>query len=122
MKASDSLERNAYLKRIKGVDHKGRRVYPIWTWNRKSDVYGYLHARKIPVPKIIGGGTVNGGVTLDAKVLRELRDHHPGDYAKVLKAFPYAGALVYRLEHEEATAQEALEGQRQAVRAPGAVG
>ena len=98
MRAADSIVRNAYLKRIQGVDQKQRRVYPIWTW-KKPDVYGYLHARNLPVPKVTGGTkNFTGGVSLDPSCLVWMKEHFPGDYQKVLKVFPFAGAAVFRHE------------------------
>lgn len=96
-RAADSVVRNAYLKRIGGVDMKQRRFYPIWTW-KKPDVYGYLHGRKLPVPSITGGKVQMGGVSLDPECLRWLRDEEPQDFAKILDVFPFAEAAVIQLE------------------------
>lgn len=96
-RAADSVVRNAYLKRIYGVDEKQRRFYPLWAW-KKPDVYGYLHARKLPVPGITGGRVQMGGVSLDPACLRWLRDHHPKDYRKILDVFPFAEAAIIKEE------------------------
>lgn len=97
-RAADSVVRNAYLKRIRGVDHKFRRLYPLWTW-KKPDVYGYLKGRKLPIPAITGGRVQMGGVSLTAECLSWLRDNHPGDLRKILDVFPFAEALLFRQEH-----------------------
>lgn len=98
-RAADSVVRNAYLKRIGGVDVKQRRFYPIWTW-KKPDVYGYLHGRKLPVPSITGGKVQMGGVSLDPECLQWLRANEPSDFRKILDVFPFAEAAVIKLELE----------------------
>jgi 3'-phosphoadenosine 5'-phosphosulfate sulfotransferase (PAPS reductase)/FAD synthetase len=95
LRCTDSVHRNAMLKKIAGVDRAARRLYPIFRW-RKQDIYGYLHARKLPVPGITGGGTINGGVNLRGPTLSWLKKNHPRDYAKVLERFPFAEVAVYR--------------------------
>jgi hypothetical protein len=105
MRAADSVVRNAYLKRIQGVDPKSRRVYPIWTW-KKPDVYGWLHGRKLPVPGITGGKAQMGGISLDAPTLAWLRDKCPHRakggrsrcFDKILDVFPFAEAAVIQME------------------------
>lgn len=99
MRAADGTVRNAYLKRIRGVDEQGKRVYPIWTW-RKDDVFGYLRARGLPIPTPIAAsnGGFSGGINLRADCLRWLRDYHPGDYQKVLDVFPFAESALIREE------------------------
>ncbi len=96
-RAADSVVRNAYLKRIQGVDEKFQRFYPLWTW-KKPDVYGYLRGRKLPIPAITGGRVQMGGVSLTAECLTWLRDHHPGDLRKILDVFPFAEALLFRAD------------------------
>lgn len=106
-RAADSVVRNAYLKRIRGVDQKFQRFYPIFTW-KKPDVYGYLHGRKLPVPAITGGRVQMGGVSLTAECLSWIRDNYPSDLTKILEVFPFAGALLHRqeLEHRGQTREE----------------
>lgn len=96
-KCADSLVRNAKLKQFGGIDLKRKRVYPAWRF-KKADVMGYLHARKISIPKMQGGGVYSGGVTLDVDSLTWLRDFHPDDYARVCAVFPFAPAVLYRRE------------------------
>lgn len=96
-RAADSTVRNAYLKRIKGVDEKFKRFYPLWTW-RKPDVYGYLKGRKLPIPAITGGRKQMGGVSLTAECLAWLRSEYPSDLKKILAVFPFAEALLFRAE------------------------
>ena len=97
MKAADSTVRNAMLKQLRGVDAKHRRAYPIWEW-KKADVYGYLRAKDLPIPQIIGGGVSGGGVGITATDLIWVRDNFPGDYKKILREFPMLEARVFRHE------------------------
>lgn len=94
-RAADSVVRNAYLKRIQGVDQKFKRFYPIWTW-KKRDVYPYLKGRKLPIPRIVGGRVAMGGVALTAEFLVWCQEHYPQDIPKILEVFPFAWTLVER--------------------------
>lgn len=97
-RATDSIVRGATLKACRGVDPKGRRLYPVWSW-RKPDVYGYLRARKLPIPGITGGAqNATGGVSFDPPTLVWLKREFPADFDKILREFPYAGAVVFRHE------------------------
>ena len=103
-RATDSLERNAMLKRIGGFDTKARRVYPIWHW-KPRDVYAYLRTHRIQVaPQLVKGTT--DGVNLYPETLRVLRDKFPDDYRKILEVFPYAEAGIIRDEFRERWAAE----------------
>jgi 3'-phosphoadenosine 5'-phosphosulfate sulfotransferase (PAPS reductase)/FAD synthetase len=95
---SDSMHRRWHLRKSGHADVVGRRLFPIASWV-KADVLGYLHARRIPVPKSIGqdNSTVSG-IGLDGESLRWMRDHYPRDYAKVLRVFPFAHLEVVKLE------------------------
>lgn len=96
-RAADGMVRNAKLKKIRGLAEKQRRVYPLWTW-KERDVVGYLHAKRLPVPRKIGGRKVSGAVAIHPQVLSWLKREYPDDYAKVLGHFPLAGAAVFRWE------------------------
>ena len=97
-RCSDGLVRNAKLKKIQGIAVKQRRVYPLWTW-KERDVVGYLHARKLPLPRKIGGRKVSGAVAVHPQPLSWLKREYPDDYAKVLAHFPLVGAAVFRWEN-----------------------
>jgi phosphoadenosine phosphosulfate reductase len=104
-RATDSLERNAMLKRLGGFDAKARRVYPIWRW-KPRDVYAYLRAHRIQVaPQLVRGTT--DGVNLYPETLRVLRAKFPADYRKILEVFPYAEAGIVRDELRKQWAAEA---------------
>lgn len=124
MRAADSVVRRAMLARIKGIDVPKRRIYPIWTWNI-SDVYGYLRTRKIPTPRIVGGGKFGGGVELAPKTLAWLKKFYPSDYRKIEAVFPFVGAAVFRLERmgidDLAEVKEKFRRRREAERAAAAL-
>lgn len=85
----DSVTRNAMLKQIDGWDPKGCRVYCIWNW-RPAEVYAYLRARSIPIPKPLGPYKHGGGVSLAGPFLVWLKAQHPNDYTRLLNVFPFA--------------------------------
>lgn len=93
-RASDSIERNAMLKKIGGFDPKTHRVYPIWRWKPK-DVLAYLRAKRLPIPRQLFPGH-SDGVNLYPRTLRVLRERYPDDYRKILEVFPYAEAGIAR--------------------------
>lgn len=102
-KAADSTNRNAQLKRVGGVEKASRRLYPI-AWFKKADVYGYLRARKLPIPAMVGGKKQMGGISVTAECLRWLEKHSPTDLQKLYNDFPFASALLTR---EDLLAREA---------------
>lgn len=96
-RCSDGLVRNAKLKKIQGIAVNQRRVYPLWNW-KERDVYGYLHANKLPVARKVGGGKVSGGVSLQPQRLGWLKREFPDDYQRVIAQFPMAAAGLFRWE------------------------
>jgi phosphoadenosine phosphosulfate reductase len=94
---TDSLHRRGMLHVCSGYDEPGRRVYPIWDWAPK-DVHSYLRARGIPIPVSLIPGARSQGFDLRPKMLTALRKRSPGDYAKVLAIFPFAGAQLFNAD------------------------
>lgn len=90
-RASDSFVRRFYTRENDGLRIREQRtkLYPIWDW-KDADVYGYLKAKKIPMPPRFGGERKQSGFSLDPECLQWLKDNHPHDYQKVLEVFPYA--------------------------------
>ena len=110
-KASDSTFRNAKLRKWQGLCEKGRRVYALWNWKDK-DVFAYLGARGIQVPKPLGPERNDrmNGLGLDGPTLLWMREAAPDDYALILRWFPLAEAAVIREEKRrraEAQSQDA---------------
>lgn len=90
-RASDSFVRRFYTRENDGLrirEHRTK-VYPIWDW-KDADVYGYLKAKKIPLPERFGTDRKQSGFSLEPAGLKWLRDNHPNDFKKVLEVFPYA--------------------------------
>lgn len=98
-RASDSIPRNAMLRRCQGFDPKGRRVYPIWDWSMPK-VWGYTRARKLPlVPQI--GGRRTSGVGLTVKSIIELHAASREDYEALRRMYPDIEAVVARAHRGE---------------------
>lgn len=90
----ESPERRGMLRSFDGVDVTRKRVYPLMHW-KGVDSYAYLRMNRIPVPSMLGGGR-NAGVELTPESLHYLRAEHPEDYARILRFFPGAGAVLAR--------------------------
>lgn len=95
-RTSDSIERRGILTRCQGIDRKRRMVFPVWDWPT-ANVYRYLRGRGLPAHKPIGSAK-SGGVGFREGSLRFLRDKFPGDYARLLDAFPWAEAVLVRAD------------------------
>jgi 3'-phosphoadenosine 5'-phosphosulfate sulfotransferase (PAPS reductase)/FAD synthetase len=89
-RASDSRSRAIILSRTKGIDFKGRRVFPLRRWKRR-DVLTYLRHMKIPIPPALGREE-QGGVDMHREVIKYLKEFWPEDLKKFLEVFPYAEA------------------------------
>lgn len=99
MRKQDSLQRRGMLNQCGCCWEKFGRLYPIGEWSHRN-VFDYLRSRKIPIPVMLNA-KVNGtsGVNpVDPQCLTYLREHHPGDFRKLLQAFPYAESVLFRDE------------------------
>ena len=96
-KTSDSLVRNAMLKRAGGMDESTRRAWPIWDW-KDATVFGYLRQRGIPLPPEYRAGARHGISDLTGPELVRIKREYPDDYARILAAFPFIEAEVKRRE------------------------
>ena len=96
-RASDSLERQAYIKNCNGVQEQWRRFFPVGFW-REQDVMSYLMRHNLPTPsqynfaeasefKVRGGKRREfGGFQMDT--IAFIRQNKPEDYAKIRRMFP----------------------------------
>lgn len=93
-KQSDSLDRRIVLRQmeLEAIGKDARLVYPLSIWTDKM-VMAHIRQRRLPQPVRIGR---SGDVALSAVSLRFLRDNYPDDFARVLRVFPMADALIYR--------------------------
>lgn len=96
-RASDSLERQAYIKNCGGVQEQWQRFFPVGFW-REQDVASYLLRHNLPTPaqynfaesaefKARGGKRKEfGGFQMET--IAFIRQHKPDDYAKIRRMFP----------------------------------
>lgn len=97
-RANDSIERVGMLSANGGFDPKGRRVYPLRSWN-EAGVVAYLRHRKIsPPPKLTFLKRSMTGVSFQEDVLITIRDKYPDDFARILEIFPFVPAKLARYE------------------------
>lgn len=99
MRATDSSLRRMFLTASQGYDEKCGHVYPIWKW-KTGDVFGYLKARRIPVPGTFGsnGKSRTSGFGLDIETLTFVKRNYPDDWPKIKAAFPFCDVLLKRQE------------------------
>lgn len=90
-KKADSGWRRRFMK---NTQHWDRIMYPLADWT-KFDVLSYLKGRGIALPDNSAGG-VASGVGLVPHELYWIYDHHPADFYRLAKYFPYIEALIWR--------------------------
>lgn len=76
-----------------GFDPKGRRIYPMATWNRQN-VLSYVGHFRLPLAPTFGRTDTTGLDPQNPETLRYLRDHYPEDYERLVALFPRAAGLV----------------------------
>jgi phosphoadenosine phosphosulfate reductase len=86
----DSLWRK---RNLANIAHYRDVCHPCVGWS-KADVLSYLDIHKIPRPPSSGGAMT--GVGLAVPEILWLHDNYPDDYAKLIKVFPFAEAVVWR--------------------------
>lgn len=88
VRAVDSLNRWASIKRRGAFTHRARKVYPIAHF-RKRDVLGIIndHGVKLPVDYEMFGRSFDG---IDKRFLEPIKSRFPNDYEKILYWFPLA--------------------------------
>jgi 3'-phosphoadenosine 5'-phosphosulfate sulfotransferase (PAPS reductase)/FAD synthetase len=77
------------------VGKSTKEMHPLAKWS-KYDVLAYLKRNNIPIPD--QGRKDAGGIDLTAPSLLHLHDHHPNDFQRILRYFPFAQAVVKRRE------------------------
>lgn len=96
-KKNDSLERRAMISASGGVDVKGRRFYPVGEFSDK-EIFAYMRHRRLPLPidyQLFG----HSFGLLEPMELRQVREHFPADFAKIVKLFPEIEASIARLDY-----------------------
>jgi phosphoadenosine phosphosulfate reductase len=98
-KTIDSVERNAMIRHVRGLDEKRRQIWPIAYWNQSS-VFNYLKQHNIPLPpdyRMSAPGDKRpprSFGTLGPDTLGFLREHYPDDYRKIIAMFPFLPACM----------------------------
>ena len=95
-RAKDSIVRNAMIKRSGSIDEKRGRFYPLAYWSKEA-VVRYIAAHRLmvsPESKILG----HSFRSLHPKDLQAIKQVYPGDYTKIVQAFPEVGAALAREE------------------------
>ena len=96
----DSFIRRKVLNNLGVVSLSQRIFYPLADWSR-ADVFSYMRAKRLEVPKQVGAATGDSLVTsgfdvAEAKSLRWVKANYPADYARVLAMFPFAEVMLAR--------------------------
>jgi len=95
-RAQESVERQAMLRHIGGLDAKNHRVYPLTFWSGKQ-VFRYLRERNIPLSPEYRFLKRSFGCFWGEN-LSPIRDRYPNDYKKIIRVFPEAEAELVRWE------------------------
>lgn len=85
---ADSIVRRAMIKRSSSIDLKRNRFYPIANWNKK-EIVSYIERNKLrtsPESKYLG----HSFRSLMPEDMLKIKDVYPGDYAKIIKFYPFA--------------------------------
>lgn len=96
-KQNDSLERRAMISACGGVDVKSNRLYPVGHFSDK-EIFAYMRHRRLPVPidyQLFG----HSFGLLEPMELKQVREHYPADFAKIVKLFPEIEASIARLDY-----------------------
>jgi len=99
-RCADSTIRNAMIKKSGPIDPKRGRFFPLAFWT-KAHVAAYIKARflKLAPESAILGSSFAG---LVPKQLVAIKRFYPGDYSKIVSAFPLVEAAVVRFERQHA--------------------
>lgn len=90
----DSLERRARIVKNGTIDDVGGRMFPVAYWKR-SECYDYIKYKKLYLGKeqrILRHSLR----VFSPKDLLYIKEHFPGDYEKITRLFPFAGAIIER--------------------------
>jgi len=96
----DSLERNAQIKRVNGINAQRRRFWPIGFWS-DGHVHAYLKQRGIALSAEYSTDLKLSFGSLWYRELKAVRDRFPADYERIVKFFPLVPAQMKRYEDRE---------------------
>lgn len=103
-KCIDSIERNAMIRKMRGVDPKRRQIWPVAYWNN-SAIWNHIKRSRIILPpdyrfsvgeKYMARSFGSMGPT----ELRFIRENYPADYKKIVDMFPLLPANIARVDND----------------------
>jgi len=105
VRAVDSPNRWASIKKYGPVNEGRRAFYPIYDW-RKARLVEELRAAQVrlPVDYRLFGRTFDG---LDYRFLKPIYDHYPEDWQKIVALFPLAELELRRMAYRQRYYQQA---------------
>lgn len=103
-KCIDSIERNAMIRRVRGVDPKRRILWPCAYWN-DSAIFNHLKQHNIPLPpdyRFSAGENYKPRSfgSMGPTELDFIRRHFPADYQKIIDMFPLLPANLLKRQKE----------------------
>lgn len=101
-KAIDSIERNAMIRNVRGLDPKRRQIWPVAYWNDAA-VFSHLKTNNIPLPpdyRFSAGENYKPRSfgSMGPTELTYIREHFPADYQKIIAMFPLLEANLLNTE------------------------
>lgn len=97
-KACDSLERNAQIRNVDGINRQRKKFWPLAYWQH-SQVFAFLKQRSIALPPEYGNATAGRSFSgLWNREVSWVRDRYPEDWLKIKAVFPLIEAQVMRYE------------------------
>lgn len=104
-RCQESLERNAQIRRVEGVNPKRRVFWPVGFWS-ESQVFSYLKQCGLALSSEYNHNAGGSFSCLWYHHLAPIRDRFPEDFAKIVKFFPFIPAQMMR--YEQGNAAEAF--------------
>ncbi len=100
VRARDSLNRWASIKKYGPVNENRKSFFPIFDWD-KARLVRELEASKVklPIDYQLFGRTFDG---IDYRFTKPLKERYPEDYERLEAFFPLIGADIFRIECRQA--------------------
>lgn len=92
----DSIVRRAMMKKSGSIDVKRGRLYPVSAW-KKKEIMEYIKFHGLYLSDFYRKIGYSFG-SLTARELLALKEYNQDDYNKVLKLYPFAGAVIKKAE------------------------
>lgn len=122
-KACDSVERNAMIRRVDGVDTRRRRFWPLAYWQQAS-TYNHLKTNAIALPPDYSLSAASFQPSSSCSFgdlwyrdIAWVKERYPADFAKIVELFPLLPAQLIRYaereKREQREKQEKENGQKE---------